>query len=172
MLRKRDFQHEYEKQIEELLKLTADESISPEQVYLAQKKLVYFHQVCSLFYLCIDDIDSLVEINDKLLNTTLVAIWQSKLLEFYICLLNCLYFCHEKITKFMYKVKLFKIVRYFIPKNKTNMTSLLTRSCLRMIQVSLIRLKCDTASLFCNQLIENNEVDILLERIGMYFYRF
>lgn len=163
LLRKRDFQQEYEKQAAELLKISGG-NVNPEVVHLAQKKLVYFHQICSLFYLCIDDIDSLVDINDKLLNSLLVTGWQSKLFEFYLCLLNYLYYRDGKITKFMYKVKLFKIIRYFIPKKNTNAS--LTRSCLRMIQVSLIRLKCDTASLFCNQLIENNEVDILLERIG------
>jgi len=57
-------------------------------------------------------------------------------------------------------MKIFRITNCFNAQSKPS------RSLLRRIQTSFIRLKLDSSALFCSQLIESSDTDLILERLG------
>ena len=148
LLLKRDFQLEYEKQ---------------QQKHQNNIKFCLFHKIYSLFLLCINDIEKLIEINEinilknSLLNITL----KHEIAEFYLILLNYLYFQENNLTKFMYKSKLFIIIRQtlLIKNNK------ILNSFKNLIAISLIRLKISNLKIsISNDLFENNDIDLILKK--------
>jgi hypothetical protein len=180
LLIKRDFQNEYEKLSQECHKINKiseqnlkekNEYNETEEDYLKSKKFYLFHQVYSLFLLCIDDLEALIELNDSLLTSQQLSIarnkFHSKLLEFYLSILNYLFF-DTKITKFMYKCKLFAIVKCiaFTKRTQNRSDFYLNKSLLRFIQISFIRFKLHSSNLFCNQLIENNDIDLMMKQLA------
>jgi hypothetical protein len=136
--------------------------------YLKEKQFFLYHKIYALFLLCIDDIESLLELNDSLITQTVYSLFRSKLIEFYLQLLNYLYFTEHKITKLMYKVKFFSIIRSIsLKRNDLNKSY---NSLLRIIQLSFINFKSNNANLFCNQIIENNDMELLIKEIATSSY--
>ena len=68
LLTKKDFQNEYYQIRAECEKCSEYSCNKHEDSYLIQKKLFYYNQVYSLFFLCLNEIDNLIELNEELLN--------------------------------------------------------------------------------------------------------
>lgn len=169
LLTKKDFQNEYIQLQTDCEKCTKDSTNNQKETYLTQKKFFHYNQVYSLFLLCLNETESIIELNEKLLNnTTFSNLFKSKSIEFYLIVLNYICFVESRISKLTFKMKLSAIVRSIISNKKINQT--VCKSLLRIIYVSFIRLKLDSTRLFCNQLIENNDIDLILERIGKIDY--
>ena len=87
-------------------------------------------------------------------------------------ILNVLYYKEEKMSKFMYKTKLFAIVRSLIIKKKSTLSDSASISCTKSFQVyllyTLIYFKVNNSSIFLNQLLENNDIDLLFTQISVY----
>lgn len=161
LLNKRDFQSTYERYVNECqTKHTKNEQES----FLKEKKLFMFHQVYSLFLLCINDLDKLFELNDDLLKKPISNVYFSKLSEFYLILLNYLYYKEARLTRFVYKTKLYAIIRAIIVSNKRQAN--ISKSFLDLLQLTLIEFKVNNSNLFCNQLLENKDIDLMLTNIG------
>jgi hypothetical protein len=171
LLIKRDFQTEYEQLIDECRKSPLHNRLDPvlnnqNETYLLEKKLFYFHQIYSLFLLCVNDYDKLMDLNDQILKTPILEVYQSKMIEFYLLILNILYFRESSITKFVYTTKLYAIVRSLIVRN--NLYSIdCTKSFLNYLKLTLIQFKLKNSSMFLNQLLENNDIDLLLNQISV-----
>jgi hypothetical protein len=153
LLAKRDFQIEYENLLNECKTNKHNSDLI--------NKFFHFHQVYSLFLLCTNDLDKLIEINDKLLlKETVLNLYQSMTIEFYLNILNYLFYQETRLTKFMYKTKLFTIIRATLA-TKNNF-----QSYLRLLQLTLLRFKLRNSSLFCSELLENNDIDLMFEKIA------
>jgi hypothetical protein len=161
LLNKRDFQSTYERYVNECH--TKQSKQEPES-FLKQKKFFLFHQVYSLFLLCINDVDKLFELNDSLLKNPISYVYFSKLSEFYLILLNYLYYREARLTRFKYKIKLYEIIRAIIVSNKLQAN--ISESFLDLLQLTLIQFKVNNSNLFCNQLLENKDIDLMLTKIG------
>ena len=180
LLSKRDFELEYEriindykfkreKMIEKLNELeidyyycSNDDENAPyfKEIYLMEKKIFLYHQVYTLFLLCINSTEKVFEVNEKLIKEPILQLYHSRLIEFYVSLLNYYFYQEFKITKFMYKTKLFSIIHTFTSK------SCGVRSLLRVLQTTLIKLKLSNSTLFCSQLLENNDIDLTFNQLG------
>jgi hypothetical protein len=158
LLIKRDFQNEYIKQLNDS---------NSNNDFLIQKKLFHFHRVYSLFLICVDDLEKLIELNDSSLKQSTTLLLQSKLIEFYLSILNYLYFQQIRITKFMYKAKLFAIINTIMPLNQQNNSISCNKSLIRLLLLSFIRFKLSNSQLFCSNLIENNDIDLILKQMGL-----
>ena len=173
LLTKKDFQNEYYQIRAECEKCSEYSCNKHEDSYLIQKKLFYYNQVYSLFFLCLNEIDNLIELNEELLNNNSFSnLFKSKVIEFYLVILNYICFVESKISKHAFRMKLAAIFRLIISNKRIYQTP--CKSLLRIIYISFIRLKLDSARLFCNQLIESNDIDIFLGKIGMiinFFYQ-
>ncbi len=167
LLIKRDFQNEYLKLSNEC-KTGSEKNTNLNDTYLAQKKFFHFHRIHSLFLLCVDDLEKLIELNDSILKQSIAPLFYSKLIEFYLTLLNYLHFQQNRITKFMYRSKVFAIIRSLIPFNSNySQQNSCQKSLVRLLQVSLIRFKLRNSNLFCSQLIENNDIDLVVQQMGI-----
>ena len=167
LLIKRDFQNEYLKQSNEC-RTDSVKNTDSNELYSVQKKLFHFHRVYSLFLLVVDDLEKLIELNDSILKESIAPMFFSKLVEFYLTLLNYLHFQQNRITKFMYRSKVFAIIRSLIPFNSNySQQNSCNKSLVRLLQVSLIRFKLRNSNLFCSQLIENNDIDLVVQQMGI-----
>jgi hypothetical protein len=179
LLIKRDYQLEYEQLISlcknneyynKLDPLLIDKTDANEY-FLLEKKLFLYHQVYSLYLFCINDIEKLLELNDQLLKEPIITAYHSKLVEFYLFMLNVLYFEESSITKFIYKTRLFSIIRSLIVKKKSTLTDSSTISCTRSflayLQISIVYFKLSNSSIFVSQLLENNDLDLLFNQISL-----
>lgn len=163
LLIKRDFQNEYAKQLSDLAEKNGNSLTSNEICYLLHKRLYHFHRVYTLFLICVDDIEKVVELNDAILKQTNL-LFKSRLIEFYLNILNYYYYQQPRITKHMYRARLFAIIKAMIPLRRTNITC--SKSLIRLLEVSLIRFKLKNANLFCSSLLENNDIDTVMKQIG------
>jgi hypothetical protein len=175
LLLKKDFLNEYEQ-----LKVEVGASINDQKVnstsrfageHLLEKKLCLYHQIYSLFLLLIEDIERLFELNESLLKESIFYAHKSKLIEFYLTILNYLHFQENRITTFMYKSKLFLIIRsLFSSLNDYNFSSFNNKSLIRLLMLSLTRYKLNNTSAFCSQILENNDIDLLMIEMGTKLY--
>jgi hypothetical protein len=99
-----------------------------------------------------------------LLKKPISNVYLSKLSEFYLTLLNYLYYKEARLTRFMYKTKLYAVIRTIIVSNKQEAN--ISKSFLDLLQLTLIQFKVNSSNLFCNQLLENKDIDLMLTRIG------
>jgi hypothetical protein len=158
LLLKRDFQLEYD----QLKRKSSEQEID----VLYKCKFILFHKVYTLFLYCINDIDGLFELNETNL---LINEFEPDIVEFYMLILNHLYFNEERLSKFMYKSKMFAIVRAsgILSTTCTNAKTLhLTRTFVNIINTSLMRFKLLNSSLFASQLLENNDIDLMFSQIA------
>ena len=110
--------------------------------------------------------EGLIQLNDALIKKPILVLFQSNLIEFYLTILNYLYFREVRITKFMYKVKFFAIVKWLTSNLKPLESPTISSSLLRSIQISFIRFKLNGSNLFCNQIIENSDIDLVVKRMA------
>ena len=156
LLLKRDFQFEYD----HLKGKSNDESN-----VLNKTKFILFHKVYTLFLFCINDIDGLFELNETSL---LKDEFDPDIAEFYMLILNYLYFNEERLSKFMYKSKMFAVVRAsgILSTSQTRKHLKLTRTFISNINMSLIRFKLLNSGLFASQLLENNDIDLMFGQMA------
>lgn len=149
LLLKRDFQLEYEQQLHDCSKTGSPES---------ERKFSLFHQVYVLFLLSINDVDKLIELNESvLLKESPLTLFKSNVIEFYLNSLNYLYYRECKLGKFMYKTKLYEIIKYVAMGGGVNCA----KSLLTLLQITLIRFKLDSSSALTNHLIEGSDIDAM-----------
>ncbi len=139
--------------------------------FLLERKLFLYHQVYSLYLYCINENEKLLELNDQLLKEPILTAYHSKLMEFYLMLLNVLFYKDSSVTKFIYKTRLFAIVRSLIIKKKSTLfessSISCTRSFLAYLQLSLVYFKLNNSSIFVSQLLENNDLELLFNQISL-----
>ena len=155
LLVKRDFQLEHER-----LKAASQVGSS-----LHKRKYILFHKVYSLFLLCINDVDTLFEINERCL---LTETFEADIAEFFLLLLNYLFFAEERLTKFAFKSKVFAVARasgLIMSRNK-RLGSKLTHTFISALNMSLVRFKLANSGLFASQLLENNDIDLMFNQMA------
>ena len=159
LLGKREFQAEYARQ---LASVSADSSLGVQQVFLV------FHKAYSLFLLCCNDLERLIELNDAAMCQHMTPLLHSQLVEFYLALLNHLFYATAntttRLTKFMYKTKLFTIVRHAL--NAMGLVAA-SSSLLQLLRLTLLRFKVAHASTpFGSQLLESRDVDLMFDKVA------
>lgn len=159
LLAKRDFQLEHDALVKAY---STDRS--------EEKKLFWFHQVYSMYLLCLNDHTKLIELNDSILATPILSdLYHSKLIEFYLLLVNILFYKEGKLSRHAYKSCLFKIAREMVIK-KTKNTSI-SSSFLLYLQHTLTWLRVNNSTLFVNQIVENQDLDYFFDRTSLALTR-
>jgi hypothetical protein len=183
LLIKRDFQLEYEQLLTackssplynklDPVRLDHDNFALNEQ-FLIEKKLFLYHQIYTLYLLCTVDYERLIELNDQLLREPILTAYHSKLVEFYLLILNLLHYKEAAISKFVYKAKLFAIVRSLVIKRRASAVRdasssvSCTRSFLSYLQLSLVHFTLDNSCAFVSRLLENNDLELLFEQVSI-----
>lgn len=153
LLVKRDFQVEYDQIYQE----------SKSKSFDSEKKFALYHQVYSLFLLVLNDYDKLIEINEELLFKQQHLIYfKSRLTEFYVNLLNHLFYRECKLDKFRYKTRLYEVVRSVLSTGNR----LVTKSLLNLLRVTLIRFKLDLSSALVNPIVESSDADAIFTALA------
>lgn len=147
LLVKRDFQVEYEK-------------IKSE----GGTKFFLFHKIYSFYLLLSNDVDLAIDLNES--NLSEAKNFKNQFGEFYLKILDYIYHCLKRITKFKFKIKLYSIIKQFILfSSKLDVVSGIF---LNQLKKTLIQFRYDNQSnIFVNQLIETNDVDELFEQISL-----
>ena len=120
-----------------------------------------YHKLYSYYLLIKENFEKLYKINDEvLLNGNVVK--SSDYCEFYINILNYLYYNLNKIDKNAYKSRLFRVINFLIKENLVK-NSFLTQNLNITLQHTLLKFKIDLFDkLFCTQLIEINDLELII----------
>ena len=154
LLLKHDFKLEYEQQLKDCQLNNSS---------MSQKNFFLFHQVYTLFLLVINDSDKLIELNEAVFENNKIP-FKSKIVEFYLNILNYLYYRELKLEKFMYKTKLYGVIKSVINMNM-RYNNCVSKSLFELLQITLIRLKLDSSVNLVNQLLEGSDIDAMFRNI-------
>jgi hypothetical protein len=134
-------------------------------VYINQNKsfseIFISHKLYSYYLILKGNIEKLFKINDQvLLNSNLLK--SNDYFEFYVNILNYLYYNVNKIEKKAYKTRLFNLINFLIKENLTK-NNYLTQDLNMTLQYTLFKYKIELFDrLFCTQLIEVNDLDFII----------
>ena len=184
LLIKRDFQLEYEQLLTSCKTSAFSNKLDPTLIdnpdasehFQLEKKLFLYHQIYTLYLLCVVDYERLLELNDLMLKEPVLTAYHSRLVEFYLVILNLLFYKETAISKFIYKAKLFAIVRSLVIKRRAAVLDAdaasasavsCTKSFLSYLQHSLVHFTLHNSAAFVTQLLENNDLELLFDQISI-----
>ena len=146
LLVKRDFQVEYDK-------IKSDDGI----------KFILFHKIYTYFLLLSNEVELAMDLNESNLKET--KNFKNQFGEFYLKILDYIYYCLARITKFKFKIKLYTVIKKFVLfSSKLEVSGIF----LNQLKKTLIQFRHDSQSnILVNQLIETNDVDQLFEQISL-----
>ena len=139
-------------------------------VYMNQNKnfpeIFIYHKLYSYYLILKGNLEKLFKINNEVLsNSNLLK--PSEYCEFFVNILNYLFYNVNKIDKKAYKTRLFHLINYIIKENLIK-NKFLTQDLNLTLQYTLFKYKIELFDkLFCTQLIEVNVLDFI---INSYLY--
>jgi hypothetical protein len=131
-------------------------------------KFILFHKIYSIYLLCNNEVDKMIKLNENFIildNKNNVSMFDSDIYEFYLRLLNYLYFTINKIERFYYKVNLFNVIKLI----SGSIVMKMSKPLMRIVSLSLIKLKVNNliqSNSFDTQTFENNDIDLTFNSIA------